>query len=229
MPNYTWILFDADGTLFDYQRAEVEALTRAFSEAGLAFEDQYLATYREVNHKIWLELERGEITRAELTVERFERFFQAIGETSDAAAFSDRYLALLAQGSFLIEGAEATVRELQDRVGLVLITNGLAAVQRPRLAGSPLADLFQHVVISEEAGAVKPHPAIFDATFATLGQPRREDVLIVGDSLTSDIQGGSDYGIDTCWYNPAGAACELDLRITYDIRDIGEVVGLVEG
>ncbi len=224
MSQYSWILFDADSTLFDYQRAEVAALTRAFSQAGLSFRDDYLAAYRQVNYQIWMELERGEISREALKVERFERVFAAIGLATDTAVFSDHYLANLAQGSYLIDGAEDTIRRLIGRVGLVLITNGLAAVQRPRLAGSALAGQFEHVVISEEVGAVKPDPAIFDATFSLMGDPGRDEVLIVGDSLTSDIKGGSDYGIDTCWYNPKGEVCALDLTIRYDVREITEVV-----
>ena len=212
--DYHWILFDADGTLFDFSRAETAALTAAFAEEDLSFEDRHLELYRQVNASIWQELERGEIEREELKVRRFERLFEAAELEIDAQAFGARYLKCLAARSDLIAGAEEILRRLRGKVRMILLTNGLKDVQRPRLAGSPIEGYFEDVVISEEVGAVKPDPEIFDVAFSRMGQPNKNKVLIVGDSLTSDIRGGSDYGIDTCWYNPAGETCELEVAIS---------------
>ncbi len=223
---YQWILFDADGTLFDYRQAEVAALAAAFARVGLGLEPRHLELYRKVNGQIWLELERGEVGREELKVKRFERLFEAAELDVDPVAFSVEYLDCLSARSDLIPGAEEILRQLAGKTRMVLLTNGLKDVQRPRLAGSTIEGYFDDVVISEEVGAFKPDPAIFEVAFARMGWPGKSDVLIVGDSLTSDIQGGSNYGIDTCWYNPAGEICELDLTIRYEIRQLDELVAI---
>jgi len=104
------------------------------------------------------------------------------------------------------------------------VTNGLQAVQRSRLARSRISDFITDIIISEEVGAAKPQAAFFDAAFARLGQPAKSDVLIIGDSLTSDIQGGMDYGIDTCWYNPTNELLPDHLKVTYEIRHLRDLL-----
>src|SRR5262249_43805395 len=124
--------------------------------------------------------------------------------------------------------AYEVVDELKKTSRLAIVTNGLQAVQKNRLARSPIRDHIAELIISEEVGAAKPKTAFFDAAFARLGNPSREDVLIVGDSLTADMQGGVDYGIDTCWYNPLGVPQPAGLPITYEIahmRDLLNIVG----
>ena len=115
------------------------------------------------------------------------------------------------------------VRGLHGRAKLALITNGLKAVQRPRFAASALSEYFDVIVISEEEGVAKPDLRIFDIAFTRMGWPAKSDVLIVGDSLTSDIKGGSDYGIDTCWFNPNGNPRHLDMQIRYEIQHLSEL------
>lgn len=155
--------------------------------------------------------------------------FDAIGVDSDPDAFSRRYLANLALGTELVEGAEHLVKSLHGRVGLLLITNGLADVQRPRFARSTLGRFFSHVVISEEVGVAKPDPAIFDVAFAKMGTPRKADVLIVGDSLTSDIKGGLDYGIGTCWFNPGKKPNGSGVVPQYEVSELKDLLPLLEG
>ncbi len=227
MMRYSWILFDADGTLFDYPRAEEAALEAACAASGIEYQPALIELYRQVNHRIWQLFERGEIALSQLKVRRFEQLFDAAGIDADAERFSARYLEGLARGTQLIDGAEQIVRRLHGRLGMVILTNGLAGVQRPRLAGSAIHDCFAEVVISEEVGAAKPDPEIFDVTFERIGEPAREDVLMVGDSLTSDIRGGSDYGIDTCWFNPRGRPRDTDARIRYEIRRLDELAAVV--
>ena len=137
--------------------------------------------------------------------------------------FGAAYIQNLGQGAYLIEGAERVIKSLLGRVGLVLITNGLKDVQRSRLARSTIGDCFSAVVISEEVGAAKPDPRIFQAAFERMGNPKKEEVLIVGDSLSSDIKGGNAYGIDTCWFNPARLVCDQDVEIQYEIRHLDEL------
>jgi 2-haloacid dehalogenase len=224
---YTWLLFDADGTLFDYDRAEGTALEHAFVELGVAFEPACLDLYREINMRVWRQFENGQITAEQLRLRRFELLFEALSQPLAPAEFSPIYLRHLARGSHLIDGASEVVPALCAKYRLALITNGLRDVQRPRLAGSAIRDCFAEVIISEEIGAAKPDPAIFDAAFARLGRPPRTEVLLVGDSLTSDIAGGRRYGLDTCWFNPTGAARPADATSTYEIRHLNELARML--
>jgi 2-haloacid dehalogenase len=223
---YRWILFDADGTLFDYDRAEAKALSLTFAQFGWRFDAGHAATYRHINAQIWREFEQGRITQAKLRARRFELLFEAVGLQSDPQVFSARYLHNLSQGVDLIDGAQEIVQALYGRVGLLIITNGLQDVQRPRFARSAIGHYFDDLVISEEVGAAKPDRRIFDVAFQKIGHPDKEKVLIVGDSLTSDIKGGGDYGIDTCWFNPGRQPRPSDLAIRYEIGDLRELSGL---
>lgn len=224
---YDWIFFDADGTLFDYLAAEAAALRGAFKSSGLPFDPAVGPVYSEINAAIWREYERGEITQRRLRTERFDRLFERLGLTADSEEFSRRYLAILGGQTALLDGAEPVVRELRGKIGLLLLTNGLADVQRPRFAASSIGGFFSEIVISEEVGLAKPDPAIFDLAFDRIGEPPRSSVLVVGDSLTSDIVGGVAAGVDTCWYNPTGAANGHGVEPTYEIRTLSELLEIV--
>ena len=225
---YKWLLFDADGTVFDYDRAEAFALRKTFEERQLEFKVKYAEIYRRINAQIWLDFEAGRIAQERLRTRRFELLFDALGISCDPGEFSRLYLGYLAQGTDLVDGAEDVLESLSGRVGLLVVTNGIADVQRARFARSSVGRYFSDVVISEEAGTAKPDPAFFEVAFSRMGHPRKEDVLIVGDSLSSDIQGGLNYGIDTCWFNPQGKANGSEVVAHYEIRELKELLLLVE-
>ena len=224
---YAWILFDADGTLFDFDSAQRGAVEATFRDCGAAYDPGYERIYARANEQTWLEFERGEISQQELRTRRFERMFEEIGLDADPQPYSERFLLNLATNVDLLDGAEQLLEDLHGSVRMLLITNGLAEVQRPRLSRSSIARYFEHVVISGEVGHAKPHPAIFEHAFECMGQPDKSEGLIVGDSLTSDIRGGCNYGIDTCWFNPDGIerpdhAADLDIR--HEVRSLDEIV-----
>jgi len=201
---YHAVLFDADGTLFDFHRAESYALEEAFRELGLTFSPEYRDPYEQINREVWRLFERGELSSVELRVLRFERFLEKIGADVDAEAMSASYLSWLARAEFLLDGALQLVESLAGKVKLAIVTNGLKDVQRGRFGRSPIRSHFDSIVISEEVGVQKPDPAIFVHALESLDHEDKGSVLMVGDSLTSDIQGGVNFGIDTCWFNPAG-------------------------
>jgi 2-haloacid dehalogenase len=223
---YTWLLFDADDTLFDFAKAESNALQWTLEQLGLPFQPGYVPLYARFNQQVWQEFERGLVSSQELRTKRFRLFFEHVGLQGDIPAVSQRYLRNLALGTDLLDGAEAVVHGLLSDYRLALVTNGLKDVQRPRLLNSSLRDCFEQVFISEEVGAAKPTKAYFETVFAALGQPPREKVLIIGDSLSSDIKGGLDYGIDACWYNPKGKS--TDLPVTYQIRHLNQLAELLK-
>ncbi|MBN2116915.1 MAG: YjjG family noncanonical pyrimidine nucleotidase [Anaerolineales bacterium] len=226
--HYSWLWFDADGTLFDYDRAEATALRHAFSSLRLPFEDSYLELYRRINQDLWQALERQEITQAVLRPRRFELLLESIQLSASIDRMSSIYLERLTTCADLIEGAYEVVQTLHRTSRIAIVTNGLHSVQRGRLRRSTLYPFIDEVIISEEIGVAKPHPAFFDAASARTGQPPKSEVLLIGDSLSSDIRGGADYGIDTCWYNPAAEPRPDGLPITYEIRRLRELLDVLE-
>lgn len=219
---YTWLLFDADGTLFDYDAAEMSAIAQTFAVFQLPYEPVYGERYRQINHVFWQRFERQDVTLAELRVGRFQQLFDELGTAVDVESFAQSYLAQLGEQSQLFPGVAALIRQLHGRYRLALITNGLADVQYPRLERSGLRPCFDVVIVSDEVGVGKPDPAIFDVAFARMGQPPKEQVLIIGDGLTSDMQGGINYGIDTCWLNMNGKSAN-GLPITYEINQLSDL------
>lgn len=220
---YTTILFDLDSTLFDYDISETKALKNTFRDFNLPFENKVIPTYRELNAKLWKQFEEGKLSQKIIKVRRFEQLADALGLTFDTEKFSIRYLLHLSEGTDLIDGAREIIEFLSNKTDLVLITNGLTIVQRPRIKNSGLEKHFKEVIISEEVGFAKPDVKIFDIIFERLGFPAKETVLIVGDSLTSDIAGGINYGIDTCWFNP-DSLCFVDgINYTYVIKHLSDI------
>ena len=222
--HYPWLWFDADNTLFDYNRAEITALKKAFQSVNAPFEDEYLDSYRRINRSLWLALERREITPDALRTRRFELLLAAIRLDCSPVQMSMAYVEQLAICAELIDGAYEVLSALQGNCRLAILTNGLQDIQRSRLAHSSIRDYITEMIISEEVGAAKPDPAFFEAAFARLGYPAKRDVLMIGDSITSDIQGGVAYGIDTCWYNPTAEPRPGDLKITYEIASLRELL-----
>jgi 2-haloacid dehalogenase len=222
---YKWILFDADNTLFDYDAAELGALNSTFEELGRPLLPDNITTYRHINHQNWQAFERGEITQVILRTRRFEQFMAALSIKEEPLPVTQRYLHHLGNRTDLIPGAQELIEALDGRVGLMIITNGFKDVQRSRMAQSEIGRYFHDIVISEEVGSAKPDGRIFDVAFERMGRPPKSQVLIVGDSLTSDIQGGLDYGIDTCWFNPGGRPNGLGREVGFEI---GRLEALLE-
>jgi YjjG family noncanonical pyrimidine nucleotidase len=222
-------LFDADGTLFDYDRAESLALGQCLEELGVGPGPEHLAAYRRINREQWQALERGETTPGRLKVRRFELLLEACGAEGSAERLSERYVARLGACSELIDGAERVVRRLRQVHRLAILTNGLQAVQRGRLAGSAIRDCIDALVISEEVGAAKPARAYFEAAFERLGRPHPAETLMIGDNWSSDMQGAADFGIECCWYNPGGLARPERPAIAHEIRSLEELIPIVLG
>lgn len=224
---YNWLIFDADGTLFDYDRAEATAFRNTFEQNRHPYAARYSDVYRTVNGQIWQEFERGEISADDLRVERFARLFNRLELDVDPTGFSRDYLLNLGQQVDLIDGAAELVRALHGRYRMIVLTNGLKDVQRARLTGCGLQSYFEGIVISDEVGVAKPDPRIFDIAFDQMGNPPREQVLMVGDGLSSDIRGAANYGIDACWFNPAGAARPDGLPIRFEISRLADLPALL--
>ena len=200
--NYSLLIFDLDNTIFNYDLAENQALDLTLESFGVTAGDALKQSYREINEKHWKRLERGEISSEDLRVVRFEEFGRTHGLEWDPETVSGIYLKNLGLGGFLIEGAEKLLKELKPLYRLASVTNGISDVQRARLEHSVLKGFFDPLIISDEVGISKPDPGIFEILFHKAGISDKSTVLMIGDSLSSDIAGAAAFGIDSCWYNP---------------------------
>ncbi len=224
------VLLDADDTLFDFKKSESVALSETLRRFGVEPTERIVARYSEINDGYWKKLERGEILRAELKERRFEDLFGELGVDCDARAVSDCYADLLAQGHFFIDGAEQLLEDLYGRYDLYIVSNGYEKTQRGRLASARAERYFKDVFISQQIGADKPDPAFFAACFSRIPNFCREETVIVGDSLTSDILGGIRAGIKTVWFRHRDAQHPID-GITPDceIHHLSELLPWLEG
>ncbi|HEV2692481.1 MAG TPA: YjjG family noncanonical pyrimidine nucleotidase [Verrucomicrobiae bacterium] len=229
MQRYQWLLFDADGTLFDFDRAEGLALQETFRLQGVPFDPAYLPIYRRISRTLWDAVERGETTPSQLKVRRFELLLETLGLTHAPADFSASYIESLAARPELITDAAEVVHALAGKYKLAILTNGLQAVQRPRFARSAIRDHITQIVVSDEIGVSKPAKEYFDAAFAQLGNPPKHETLMIGDGWAADILGGVNYGIDTCWHNPAKKPRPSELRITREISSLRDLLPWLMG
>ena len=225
---YQYILFDLDGTLFDYDKAERAALGKTFRQFGLEFSPEYLDIYRTINRQIWQDYEKGFISQTTLKTARFKRLADKLLVDYNAESFSRQYLVNLSECTDLIDDAPEMLKKIPAEIELYLITNGLKSVQRPRISASTIKPYFKDIIISEEVGSAKPAAEIFDKTFKIMGMPSKKEVLIVGDSLTSDIAGGVNYGIDTCWYNPQRTINDNGFHPTYEIQHLIQLDSIIK-
>lgn len=222
------ILFDLDDTILDFRTAERNSIRQCFEEFGIPCSESLLRRYSEINIGCWQQLETGAMTREEVLVGRFELLFRELGIDLPARAVQDRYEALLESGHYFVPGAPELLEELYPKYDLYLISNGNLVTQESRLKSAGIAPYFKGIFISEQIGVNKPSAAFFDACFAEIPGFRREDAVIVGDSLSSDIRGGINARVRTCWFNPDGAAAAGDLRPDYEFRSLCELPALLD-
>lgn len=227
MSKYSWLIFDADGTLFDYDQAEFSALSSTLEQYGGSLTDGALAVYRDINSKLWKQFEEGAISSERLRVKRFEDLATELGLSYAAQDFSATYLSSLSSQCHLMADAQRIVNELSRDFGLVLATNGIAEVQRSRFSACAIRPFFSAIVISDEVGVAKPAAGFFEHLFQQIGSPAPTEVLMVGDGLTSDIQGAVGFGIDSCWFNPAGHPNDSTFRPTYEISKLADLPSIV--
>lgn len=227
MKKYKWVLFDADHTLFDFDKASEEALSEVLVENGSSWNDGMYADYKRINLQCWHEHETGKIDRDTLVYERFRRYFEFRKLDLDPVETQEKYLFLLGTKPYLMPGAEGILDYLEGNVGLGYITNGLTQVQRPRMEMIGWDKRFDVIVIAGEVGHSKPQEAYFKHVHHEIGKPALSDVLVVGDSLTADIKGATSFGYKSCWYNPEKVSCHVDPGPDYTIAHLSEIEALM--
>ena len=225
----TTLLWDMDETLLNFAAAERAALNALFQEFGFGeCSDAMLERYSKINRSYWERLERKELTKPEILVGRFRDFFEAEGlDGTVAVEFNEKYQLSLGDTIVFRDDSYNIVKSLRGKVKQYVVSNGTIAAQTKKLRLSGFGELMDGVFLSEDLGVEKPDILFFKKVFEEIHPEDKSQVMIVGDSLTSDIQGGNNAGIITCWYNPEQKPYQGDLRIDHEIRDLHEVYDLI--
>ena len=221
------VFLDLDDTLLDFHRSEAVAIAETLSGFGIEPTEAVKKRYSEINRAMWEQLELGNMTREQILVRRFELLFEELGVDVSGLEARHRYEWNLGGSYFYIDGAEDLLSELSQKYDLYLMSNGTAAVQDRRIAASGIAKYFKGIFISEKVGYNKPAIEFFEKCFAEIPDFKKEESIIIGDSLSSDIKGGINAGIKTCHYNPSGARKDGAVP-DYTIRSLGELPSLLE-
>lgn len=222
------VLLDLDDTLLDFKRAEAEAIRRTLAEIGIEPTDENVALYSRINRSCWAKLETGEYTREEVLHNRFDMLFAALGVTGDSHLTQRMYETRLSYGAYYLEGAEELLDELFGKYRLYLATNGIVNVQTRRIKDSGIGKYFDGIFVSEKIGYNKPDKRFFDAAFSEIPDFYLCETVIVGDTLTSDIQGGINAGIKTVYFNKNGRKNDTGITPHYEITSLGELPQLLK-
>lgn len=227
MSKYKTILFDVDGTLLDFDKAQDYALNYMFEKYNIPLTTQTRKIYDDINHGLWKQFELGLIDKKTVVYTRFVKLFEVLNVDLDGRAFEDEYQYTLGQGFFVLDHAKEVLENLYQDYDLYIVTNGVSSTQYSRQKGSGIDRFFKDVFVSEDVGYQKPAKEYFDYCFKKIGQIDLEKTIIIGDSLSSDIQGGINAGIDTCWYNPK--QMKQTIPSTYTITDLRELYHILKG
>lgn len=224
MGNFTTILWDVDGTLLDFKYSQREALGRSFHTIGRKMTEDILERYDRINDSFWKRLERGEITKSQLLPGRFLQLFEELQiKNVDVEAFRQEYQEELGRAYAYLDDSLSICRSLYGNVKQYVVTNGVTSVQVKKLKGSGLCNYMEAIFSSEQIGAPKPQKEFFAYCLAQVEEKDLDRILLVGDSLSSDIKGGVDAGIPTCWYRPSGTVNHTDYRPDYEIDDLHQI------
>lgn len=216
--SYKFLLFDLDNTLLDFEAAEELALDELLKEQEVEAIEAYKAYYKPMNQSMWQDLEQGKIAKSELVNTRFSKLFAHFGREVDGKALAKAYQNHLSKQGQLYHGARELLVDLTARgYKLYAATNGIAAIQKGRLKVSALEPFFQKIFISEEVGSQKPEVAFYHHIANSIPGFNKSEALMIGDSLSADIKGGNDFGIDTVWYNPKKNQTSSSLHPTYEV------------
>ena len=221
------ILFDLDETIFDFKKSEAAAVANALKQIGVTPNEKIVKRYSEINESLWKKLEKGEISRHEVLTKRFEILFDELSVDFDSSEMKKIYEKNLSQTGHLIDGAVDLLEKIYQKYNLYIVSNGTLSVQLGRINCSEIGKYFKELFISEVIGSVKPQKQFFDYCFERIPDINLEETLIVGDSLSSDILGGNNAGIKTCWFNPNHQINTLGVKVDYEISKLDELLKII--
>ena len=225
---FEFLFLDLDDTILDFQKAEHVALSKTLRGFGLEPTETVLKRYNLINKAHWEALERKELTREQVLLGRFQVLFEEMGISAEPVKVARAYEHNLSIGHWFLPGAEEAVARLSRKYKLYLTSNGTASVQKGRMTSANLYRFFENVFVSQEIGVNKPAVEYFEKCFAQIPGFDKTKAIIVGDSLTSDILGGQNAGIATCWVNPHHKQGRPDIRVDYEIEALSQLEQLLE-
>ena len=223
MTKYETLLFDVDDTLLDFDLAEDAALDRLFKQENIAVTPTMIARYKEINESMWRAFERGEVSKDELHNTRFSIALKEFGLDVDGEYFEAIFQKYLKEAHHYVDGAYEVIEQLAENYELYVVSNGKTITQNKRLKDANLAHFFNEIFISEQTGCQKPMPAFFDYVFDRIEHINKDKTLIIGDSLTSDVKGGLQAGIDTCWFNIRDIENTSEIQPHFEIKKLHEL------
>ena len=223
-----YVFLDLDDTIFDFHKAEALALSKMLSEFGITPDKEMSERYSKINKSQWELLEKKLKTREEVLNDRFTIFFSEIGADIDSGKAREIYEYTLGCGHYFLDGAEELLEALYGKYKLYLASNGTESVQTRRIASSGIEKYFDGIFISQTIGADKPSEKYFETCFSRIPDFSREETVIIGDSITSDILGGKNAGIKTCLFNPSRKANTTNIKPDYEITSLSEIAELLE-
>ncbi len=221
---YKWILFDADETLFHFDA--FKGLQLMFSRYDIDFTRHDYEKYQVTNKPLWVDYQDGTITAKQLQNIRFEAWAEKLKVSTQT--LNSAFLEAMADICTALPGAKELLASLHGKVKMGIITNGFTELQEIRLKRTGFTEYFDSLIISEQVGIAKPHPGIFEHALASIGQPQKHQVLMVGDNPHSDILGGLNAGLDTCWLNVDGRDNPADITPHYQVSSLNELQALLE-
>ncbi len=224
---YNVVVLDLDNTLVDFDLMQEKALAETFKSYGIVQTPGLIADYNEINLGLWEKLEKGLISKKDLVVKRFADVFAKHNIDVDAASFNTDYMNSIPKYAELIAGADDLLKYLKGKASLIIMTNGAEKPQNQKMAKVNITDYFDHVIISDNVGKPKPSLVIFEYMMDLLPDVSKSDVLLIGDSLSSDIKGGVEFGLDTIWFNKYGKAAECPA--TFEVRKLEDIIAILEG
>ncbi len=226
MKKYTTLYFDLDNTLLDFTAAEYKAIRQLLALHNLPVTDEIVSTYSAINQTWWERFEKGEIKKEEIFAGRFHDLLAHFGFEGDPIKMSEDYFEFLSQGSDIIDGADKVLEYVKERGYTVCITtNGMSRTQYRRIDNCVIKQYFDYIFVSEDAGHQKPEKEYFDYVMANTPEKDKSKILVIGDSMSSDILGGINFGVDTCWLNPKCNSKQY--KTTYEIANIMQICDIL--
>ncbi len=226
MKKYTTLYFDLDNTLLDFSAAENMAIRKLFQLHNLPISEEKIAKYSAINLTWWERFEKGEIKKSEIYSGRFREYLAYYGLEADPVKMADDYFDFLSQGYFLMDGADKALEYIKKKGYTVCITtNGMSRTQYRRIDNCTIKGYFDYIFVSEDAGHQKPEEEYFDYVMANTPEKDKSKILVIGDSMSSDILGGLNFQVDTCWLNPKGMQGKY--KTTYEIANIMQICDIL--
>ena len=227
------ILFDIDNTLLSFDEYVKESMKSGFEKFGIGtYEDGMFDTFNRINTYFWQELEKGNIDFETLQKKRWNTIFESLGMTADGIAFEKYFRECLFESAIPVYGAMELLQYLQSKYILCAASNGPYLQQVNRLKRSGMLPCFYDLFISEEIGSSKPSEHFFKTCIDRLNlklkqEIQPDEIMIIGDSLSSDMAGGIRSGLQTCFYNPAQRPIPREMKLNYHVASLADIKNIL--